>query len=1178
MIEEIKSFNNSITIAFMNIRGQSRLSVDKQLQIEDFLKRYKCDILNLQETNIEPETFSTCSFISNNYNILENNSINNYGTSSLIKSEFVVENVRCDSDGRVLIFDVGPMTFGNLYFNSGTDSVARGGREKICSEVLPNLLINSKENGCIGGDLNCIIDKKDATKYPEAKMSKCLQRLVKLRNWQDSFRQLYPTTQKFSRFYENSRAEGASRIDRCYQYGNLEVVQATYVPVAFSDHLAHVVEFMVPENFSYILSPKCRPSFKVKAEVIRDMVFKERLAASAKMWERVKSFHDGQDSPSGILSWWEHLVKPGIRKLALDRTKEMQTARKEVLNLLLIRQAYLTRKLQLGMNHMMGELKEVHLLVEAWYQKESEKVQHQSRVEEFQMNEKTTLYHHELLKKVIKKSSILKLQTDNGVLEGHSKCAKYLEKTVEDLLLHPAALDKVAQDILLKEVKVVFTEQDNKKFMTKPTKDTVLKVLSNSNLLAAPGTDGIPALLYKEHWDLLGDHLTGVMTAIFEGHALPNSMEISLMVFGSKPKKPGSILPKDKRRISLLNSDFKLASGLEASHFKGVATHTLSPLQLVAGEDRRIHHGNNLARNAIHAAGRAGHPGCGILDTDLIAAFDWLCLSWTYQVLEKKGLASQVIRRLQNLYSNSISIVVVNNVQGKTVKNIRGSLRQGDLPSMHLFSYGIDPLLLYLDKRLRGILISSTPVQGPLPFLSPPLHPHEERYRVIGYADDVKPAITTIEEFMLVDKAMALFESASGCKLHRDPANKKCKFLPLARWRGTLVQEDIPCDYMTISDHLEMVGVELRATWAQTRRANGDIVQQRVADTVKVWKTGKFMHLTLRSWSMNIYCFSKIWFRTHSVDLREVDFNKITSSAKSWLYADMLLKPEEIVLHRHVSSGGLALLHVKQKALAGLIRSFLETACMVKFRQSLYHQLLFRYHVLEDRTISDPGFPPFYNQNFFSVIHHVHHSTPLNVANMTEKQWYRLLLESKVTMTAEGNELIPCRAETRAPDCDWDAAWTRARLPGLGSELMSFLFKVLHELLPTQERLARTSPTITGECVLCKSNVTEDLEHALVSCPSNQGIGNAILESLPPGSRVHGQHALKLQLALEDHQELPVVWFLAVAWSSIWESRRLGRRPELYKVRADLEAKVSLLRETRYSEAAAEITSMISNL
>ena len=705
-------------------------------------------------------------------------------------------------------------------------------------------------------------------------------------------------------------------------------------------------------------------------------------------------------------------------------------------------------------------------------------------------------------------------------------------------------------------------------------------MLSDSNLLAAPGTDGIPGLLYKEHWDLLGDQLTEVMTEIFKCQALPKSMATSLMVFGAKPKKPGSLLPKDKRRISLLNSDFKIATGLEASHFKKVATHTLSHLQLVAGDDRRIHHGINMARNAIHAAGRAGHPGCGILDTDLIAAFDWLCLDWTYKVLLKKGLDRQVIDRLKNLYSSSVSIVVVNNVHGKTVCNVRGSLRQGDLPSMHLFSYGIDPLLIYLEKRLRGILISSTPVQGPVSFLSPPLRHHEERYRVIGYADDVKPAITTMEEFMLVDQAMALFEHASGCKLHRDPANKKCKFLPLARWRGTLEQADIPCDYMTISDHLEMVGVELRATLNQTRKANGDIVQQRVADTVKLWKTGKFMHLSLRAWSLNIYCFSKIWFRSHSVDLREADFNKITSSAKSWLYADMLLKPEESVLHRPVSCGGLALLHVKMKALAGLIRCFLETACMPRFRQSLYHQLLFRYHVLEDRSIENPGVPPFYNQEFFSVISQVHQHTPLNVAHMSEKQWYQYLLESNVTRAEndDDNQLIPCRAEIRNPGFDWEYIWSRARIAGLGSELTSFLFKVLHDLLPTQERIARTSAAVSGDCKLCVPNVKEDLLHALIRCPGNQGTGQALLHCLPLQAGLQDHCVLKLQIDLEDPLELPVVWFLATAWNSIWESRRLGKRPELYKVRADLEAKVSLLRETRYSEAAERIISMISKL
>ena len=1108
-------------------------------------------------------------------NILQNNSLNGYGTSSLVKSEFLTENLKCDTEGRVMIFDVGHLTFANVYFHSGTDAASRAGREKLCSEVLPNLFINSNESGCVGGDLNCIIDKKDATKFPETKMSKCLQRLVTLRNWKDSFRVLHPEALKYSRFYENSRAEGASRIDRCYSFGRLVVKQAIYVPLAFSDHMAHVVEFLVPENFSKIVSPKSKQSFKIKPEVIGDNIFRERLKTQLQMWVRVKDF---KDSGTNILSWWEHLVKPGIRKIALDRSKEINKDRRGILNLLLIRQAYLTMKLQQGMNHKLGELKEVHQLINAWYQQESKKVQHQSRIDEFIKDEKTTLYHHELLSKVIKKTSILKLQTERELLEGHAACASYLEKTVEDLLLHPAELDLRAQETLLNEIEVVFTEEDNEKFMTAPTKEDEFKVISSSNLLAAPGSDGIPCLLYKEHWDLLGDSLTDIMVEIFQCKPLPSSMLTSLMVFGAKPKKASSILPKDKRRISLLNSDFKIASGLEAKHLNSVSTHTLSHLQLVSGNDRRIHHGINLARDAINAASKAGHPGCGILDTDLIAAFDWLCLEWTYKVLERKGLDKQVIRRLQNLYSNSKSTVVVNNIQGKTVTNLRGSLRQGDKPSMDLFSFGIDPLLIYLEKRLHGILVSSIPVQGPVSFLSPPLRPFEQRFKVLGYADDVKPAITTMEEFRLVDKAMALFERASGCRLHRDPTNKKCKFLPLARWRGTLTQEDIPCNYMTISDHLEMIGVELRATWSQTRKANGDIVQKRVSDTVRKWKSGKFMNLTLRALSMNIYCFSKIWFRSHSVDLRELDFTKITSTAKSWLYADMLLKPEELVLYRHTSSGGLALLHVKMKALSGLIRTFLETACMPQFRQSLYHQLLFRYHVLNDRSIENPSMPPYYNEEFFAIIRHVHNQSPLNVAHMTEKQWYRFLLEYKVTMVQaeDTQELVPCRAELKDPEFDWESIWPRIRLPGLGSEISSFLFKVVHDILPTQERVARTSPTVSGSCRLCLLDITEDLHHALVVCPGNAGVGQAVLQCLPQPQE--DEKVLKLQIVVGADSEYPVVWFLGVSWMSIWESRKMGRRPELYKVRADLEAKVSLLRETRHSEAAEIISLMISKL
>ena len=195
--------------------------------------------------------------------------------------------------------------------------------------------------------------------------------------------------------------------------------------------------------------------------------------------------------------------------------------------------------------------------------------------------------------------------------------------------------------------------------------------------------------------------LTDVAQAIHAGSQPTLSQRTSLMVFGSKPKKINSIKPGDKRHISLLNSDFKLVTGIDAKRFSSTATHSLSPLQLVAGSDRRIHHGINQSRDAVLKSNKV-KGGCGLLDLDFLAGFDWLDMGWVYLVLAKKGVCDEVIQRIQRLYAESISVVVVNNLLGRAFPNLRGSLRQGDVPSMFWFATGIDPLLNYLEKRLKG--------------------------------------------------------------------------------------------------------------------------------------------------------------------------------------------------------------------------------------------------------------------------------------------------------------------------------------------------------------------------------------------------------------------------------------------------------------------------------------------
>ena len=243
--------------------------------------------------------------------------------------------------------------------------------------------------------------------------------------------------------------------------------------------------------------------------------------------------------------------------------------------------------------------------------------------------------------------------------------------------------------------------------------------------------------------------------------------------------------------------------------------------------DKRIHQGINKARDCINTVSKT-KKGCALIDLDFVAAFDLTVFDWVFKVMRAKGVSEQVISRLSNIYKNSITIPVINNVPGQPLHNLRGSLRQGCPGSMGWFSLGIDPLLLLLERKLQGISICSVPAAGPLDQHQARLPPVEEVYKVYGLADDIKASVTTMSEFSVIEDAARLFENSSGNLLHRDSVRGKCKVLALGRWRNTLQQEDIAQPHFCLSDRLSMVGVKLLASWQQSRKVNNDVLLSRV--------------------------------------------------------------------------------------------------------------------------------------------------------------------------------------------------------------------------------------------------------------------------------------------------------------------------------------------------------------
>ena len=88
------------------------------------------------------------------------------------------------------------------------------------------------------------------------------------------------------------------------------------------------------------------------------------------------------------MQWWEWIVKPGVRRLAIQRSKELNQLKRSRMNCLLLKQTFYTKELQAGSMSRLAQLKQVQSEIQEWYEAESRKVVLQSRVDDVQQSEK----------------------------------------------------------------------------------------------------------------------------------------------------------------------------------------------------------------------------------------------------------------------------------------------------------------------------------------------------------------------------------------------------------------------------------------------------------------------------------------------------------------------------------------------------------------------------------------------------------------------------------------------------------------------------------------------------------------------------------------------------------------------------------------------------------------------
>ena len=110
------------------------------------------------------------------------------------------------------------------------------------------------------------------------------------------------------------------------------------------------------------------------------------------------------------MDWWEYLVKPKIREIAIFHSREINKNKTGRLNLLILKQLHFSKMVRLGNQDFEVQLKSTNVDIKNFFEEEAKSLQLLINMRDTTESKKTNIYHHSLHRKKVQRSSINKIQ------------------------------------------------------------------------------------------------------------------------------------------------------------------------------------------------------------------------------------------------------------------------------------------------------------------------------------------------------------------------------------------------------------------------------------------------------------------------------------------------------------------------------------------------------------------------------------------------------------------------------------------------------------------------------------------------------------------------------------------------------------------------------------------------
>ena len=428
----------------------------------------------------------------------------------------------------------------------------------------------------------------------------------------------------------------------------------------------------------------------------------------------------------------------------------------------------------------------------------------------------------------------------------------------------------------------------------KAADDPPVKGHCRASLLGkSPGSDSFSVEFYLRFWCLLGQDLTDTLNHCFRTGFLSNSQKTGILRLLYKKDDPLSL--KNWRPISLLNTDYKIATKVLANRLRRVLPGILHADQTCGVPGRSIFENLFLTRDTLDYIDKKNISAV-MITLDQEKAFDRVNHAFLQRVLDRFNFGPDFRRWVSVVYTDITSSVLNNGWLSKPFHIQRG-VRQGCPLSPLLYCLVVETLgqIIRNDDLTEGIRIPGSP---------------NTQNKVSQYADDTTLILANDFSVNRAFNLINVYERGSGSKLNKTKTE--------GLWLGSQAgRTSGPVNITWVTDNIKSLGIFFGNTHADN--ANWVSRVEKLEKRLNLWKM-RTLSLKGKALIINALGASGLWYVATVLPMPEWVFTRIERAIWEFLWHGKTELVKRTTCRRPCDLGGLSVVHALEKSRALKLR------------------------------------------------------------------------------------------------------------------------------------------------------------------------------------------------------------------------------------------------------------------